>query len=80
MSYRPIGKKKILDSLFEIYCGFEAKPDKETAKEISHLNIKLQESFDQIKGKSVSAGYLAVQSFFIGQNYASIKSDKGGST
>ena len=69
MSYRPIGNRKILESLFEVYCSFKANNQEEITKELAHLNVKLQEAFDQRNSKSCSAGYLAAQSFFIGREY-----------
>jgi len=70
MTYRPIGTRKIIESLFNVYCGFRARHEEEIAKELAHLNVKLQESFENQEGKAVSAGYLAAQSFFIGKEYA----------
>lgn len=68
-NYRPIGNRKIIESLFDVYCGFKAGNMDEQAKELAHLNVQLQEAFDQRKSKSCSAGYLAAQAFFIGKEY-----------
>ena len=69
MNYRPIGNRKTLESLFEVYCGFKANNQEEISKELAHLNVQLQEAFDQRDSKSCSVGYLVAQSFFIGKEY-----------
>ena len=73
--YNKIGKQKILESLFETYMAMKAATIKQ-ADDIPHLNIKLQETFDQVEGKAVSAGHVVAMAFFIGQKHSRNTSEK----